>query len=199
MSLPGESPASTSDLTALWRLVELCLPCHEVVGAATFQPAGAESLAADWERWVREIFGPVLRPSINVLQEAAARQDLPDLLRLDASLGAALPACAARESSAVGRRALLDFTPPQGAKLLERLRHAAAENPTAGQLATIFAVRAHVFHLPGVQVAQALLLAECILGSGSIGVTLPAPWVSELMELALRQLSAAPSLQVVAV
>jgi hypothetical protein len=184
---------------AMWRLVELCLPCHEVVGAATFQPAGAESLAADWERWVREIYGPLLRPSINSLQEAASRQDLPDLLRRDAMLGECLPANAARESLSVGRRALLDFTPPQGAKLLERLRHAAAEKIASGHLATVFAVRAHLFHLPGVQVAQALLLAECILGAGSNGVTLPAPRVSELLELALRQLSASPSLQVMAV
>jgi hypothetical protein len=140
----------------------------------------------------------VLRPSINAIQEAAARQDFPDLLRRDALLGESLPPNAARESLVVGRRALLDFTPPHGAKLLERLGHFAAENPAAGQFATVFAVRAHVFHLPGVQVALALLLAECILGAGSIGITLPALQVSELMELALRQLSAAPSLQVVA-
>lgn len=99
----------------------------------------------------------------------------------------------------VGRRALLDFQPPQGARLLERLRHAAGENAMAGQLATVFAVRAHVFHLPGVQVSMALLLAECVLGAGVVGVTLPAERASGLMGLAMRQLAAGPSLQLMAV
>lgn len=199
MSLPGENLNTTSEIAALGRLVELCLPCLDVAGAATFQPSGAESLDDDWNRWVSDIFVPVLRPSMPALQDAAAHNDLSELLRLDVSLGAALPADAARGSLIVGRRALNDFLPPQGAKLLELLRLAAAENTAAGQLATIFAVRAHVFHLPGVQVTMALLLAECILGASLVGVTLPADRVSGLMGLAMRQLAAAPSLHLMAV
>lgn len=198
MSQPSDSPA-TSDLAALWRLVELCLPCHEACGAATFQPAGAESLDEDWDRWVDEIFVPVLQPAIPALQDAAARQDLPGILHRDVSLGAALPAAAARGGLTVGRRALLDFLPPQGAKLLERLRLAAVENAAAGQLATVFAVRAHVFHLPGVQVGMALLLAECVLGAAAAGVTLASSRASAMMECAVRRLAAAPALRLMAV
>jgi hypothetical protein len=188
-----------ADLTALWRMVELCLPPHEECGAATFLPHGEETFDRDWQAWSAEIYGPVLRPALLAQQCAAAGASPAGMLREDEELGAALPEPAARRSLAAGRRVLLDFTPPQGAKLLERLREAAAVSDEAGHLVTVFAVRAHIFHLPAVQVAASFLLAECVLGATSAGLTLPARRTASLLHNACSTLPRGDEVQLLAV
>lgn len=189
MSRPDLRSAEAPEIAAGWRVAELCLPSHESAGAASFRPRGAETLDADWDAWVAEVFAPAITLSLISLREAAEAQSVGALLAADAGLGAGLPAAAAAGSLAAGRRALLDFVPPRGARLLERLREAAAANKAAGHMATVFAVRAHIFHLPSVQVSGALLLAECVLGAGSVGVTLPAARAAGM----LRRATAAPA------
>jgi hypothetical protein len=81
--------------------------------------------------------------------------------------------------------------------LLDRLRETAAANTEAGHLATVFAARAHAFHLPAVQVAASLLLAECVLGASAIGLTLSVNRMAGMLGAAGRR--AAPALQLVAV
>jgi len=190
-------PHEQSDLAALWRMVEVCLPAHEDCGAVTFLPRGGETLEADWQDWAIAVYAPVLAPALPSMQGLAANNSFTALLGEDAALGVSLSASAAQRSLAAGRRALLDFRPPQGAKLLDNLREAAATNPSAGHLATVFAVRAHVFHLPAVQATVALLLAECVLGAASVGLTLSARRTAEL--LAVAGSSAAPAPKLVAV
>lgn len=191
------APEASADLAALWRIVELCLPSHKESGAATFLPRGSETLAADWESWLAAVHAPIIRPALPDLHNFASAAALTSLLGADAALSVALPAPEAQRSLAAGRRALLDFRPPQGTKLLERLRDAAAHNLAAGHLATVFAVRAHAFHLPAVQTASALLLAECVLGASATGVTLSARQTAELLSVAGR--AAAPPAQLIAV
>lgn len=193
---PSE-PHEQSDLAALWRMVEICLPAHEDCGAVTFLPRGAETLESDWRDWVVSVYSPVLAPALPSMQHSAAEASFTVLLGEDAALGAALDAPAAQRSLAAGRRALLDFRPPQGAKVLDRLREVAATNAAAGHLATLFAARAHIFHLPAVQTAAALLLAECVLGASAAGVTLSARRTGELIAVAGR--FAAPAARLVAV
>lgn len=184
-------------LAALWRMVELCLPAHEECGAVTFLPRSGETLEADWQDWLASVYAPVLAPALPSLQHLAAEASFTALLGADASLGADLPEPAAQRSLAAGRRALLDYRPPQGAKLLDRLRETATANSAAGHLATVFAARAHAFHLPAVQTAAAMLLAECVLGANAVGVTLSARRTGELLGAAGR--CAAPAPQLVAV
>jgi len=188
-----------ADLTALWRMVELCLPSHELCAAATFLPRGAETFDQDWQAWSTETFGPVLRPALLALQRFASGVSPSELLSQDAALGAALPELAAWRSLAAGRRLLLDFTPPQGSRLLERLRLAAGGNESTGHLATIYAVRAHIFHLPAVQVAASFLLAECVLGAASAGLTLPARRTASLMRSACSAAASGDEVQLLAV
>ena len=190
-------PHEQSDLAELWRMVEVCLPAHEDCGAITFLPRGSETLEADWQDWAVAVYAPVLSPALPGMQLLAADGSFTALLGEDAALGAALSAPAAERSLAAGRRALLDFRPPQGARLLDNLREAAASNATAGHLATVFAVRAHVFHLPSVQATAALLLAECVLGAAAVGLTLPAKRTAELLGAAGN--IAAPAAKLVAV
>jgi hypothetical protein len=195
--VPVADPAA--EIAAWWRLVELCLPSHEECGALTFAPSGPETLGADWDRWVADTFLPVLHPSLLALQDAAAAQDSARLMAEDAALGAALSAQPAARSLSAGRHLLLSFQPPQGAKLLERLRDALSTHSGAGHLATVFAARGHVFHLPFVQVAGALLLAECVLGADAAGVTLPAGRTIALMQGAMESMAAVPAVRLLAV
>ena len=188
-----------AEIAAWWRLVELCLPSHEECGALTFSPSGAETLEADWQRWTTGVFLPVLHPALIALQNAAAAQDSVRLLAGDAALGAALSYEAAQRSRAAGRHLLLAFAPPQGAKLLERVRDAVSTDDETGHLATAFAVRGNIFHLPFVQVAGALLLAECVLGAAAAGVTLPAGRTIGMMQSALDSMAAVPAVQLLAV
>ncbi len=188
-----------AEIAAWWRLVELCLPSHEQCGAITFAPAGAESLEADWNDWVTTVFLPVLHPSLTALQSAATMQDAARLLAEDAALGTALPTAAASSGLTAGRHLLLAFSPPQGAKLLEKLSEAASTDASVGQLATAFAVRGQVFYLPFLQVAGALLLAECVLGADAAGVTLPAARTIGLLQGALDRMAALPAVQLLAV
>ena len=95
--VPVADPAA--EIAAWWRLVELCLPTHEKCGALTFAPSGTETLDGDWERWVTDVFLPVLHPALLSLQNAAAAQDNVRLLCEDAALGAALTADAAQRCS----------------------------------------------------------------------------------------------------
>lgn len=182
------------DLATMWRMVELCLPAHEECGALTFLPRGEELFEADWIDWAAAVYAPILAPALLSLQHCAATTAFTALLGEDAALGAALSASAARRSLAAGRRALLDFRPPQGAKLLDRLRDAAATNLAAGHLATVFAVRAHAFHLPAVQFSAALLLSECVLGASAIGLTLSARRTAEFVGSVIRFAPAAAQL-----
>jgi len=190
---------AAAEIAAWWRLVELCLPSHDGCGAVTFRPSGAETFDAEWHRWFGEIFQPVLHPALPALQGAAATQHLAGLLDGDAALGAVLPQSAAAGSLAAGRHLLAGFTPPQGARLLERFREAAAVDPSTGHLASVFAVRGQVFHLPMVQVAGALLLAECVLGADAAGLTLPASRTVALLQGAMERLAAVPAVQLLAV
>lgn len=196
-AVPTADPAA--EIAAWWRLVELCLPSHEECGALTFAPSGAETLESDWLSWTNGVFLPALHPALIALQNAAALQDSVRLLAEDAALGAALSPEAARRSLAAGRHLLLGFAPPQGAKLLERVRDAVSTCDDAGHLATAFAVRGNVFHLPFVQVAGALLLAECVLGAAAAGVTLPAGRTIGMMQSALDSMAAVPAVQLLAV
>jgi hypothetical protein len=45
-------------------------------------------------------------------------------------------------------------------------------------------VRAQAFHIPAVQAETALVLAECIFGANSVGLTLPAARTADLMAAA---------------
>jgi hypothetical protein len=171
-------------LTELWRVAELCLPSHEECGAVTFRPGGEESLRDDWSAWLAGTRAQILRDAFLTLHRHASEQSFASLLATDAVLGAALPQSAAQASLVEGRRVLLGFTPPRGAKLIERLREASAANDAAGHLATVFAVRAQAFHIPAVQAEMALVLAECILGANSVGLTLSAARTAELMDAA---------------
>ena len=195
--VPTSDPAA--EIAAWWRLVGLCLPSHEVCGAVTFVPAGSETLDADWDRWVAEVFLPVLHPSLTALQSAAARQDVAAVLAEDAALGAELPADLSGASLAAGRHLLTAFQPPQGARLLERLSEAALIGPSTGHLATVFAARGQAFHLPFLQVAGALLLAECVLGADAAGVTLPATQTIDLLQSALDRMATLSAVQLLAV
>lgn len=190
-------PHEQSDLAALWRMVEVCLPAHEDCGAVTFLPRGSETLEADWQDWATAVYAPLLAPALPTMQSLTANGLFTALLGEDATLGVALSASASQRSLAAGRRALLDFRPPQGAKLLDSLREAAAANAAAGHLATVFAVRAHVFHLPSVQATAALLLAECVLGAAAIGLTLSARRTADLLRAAGS--TAIPAAKLVAV
>lgn len=166
-------------------MAELCLPSHEACGAITFGPRGAETLDEDWRAWLAGTRGQILRGAFLDLHRHASEQSFTALLGADAALGAALPEAAAQASLVEGRRALLGFTPPRGAKLIERLREAVAVNDAAGHLAAVFAVRAQAFHIPAVQAETALVLAECVLGANSVGLTLPAARTADLMAAAL--------------
>lgn len=196
-AVPIADPAA--EIAAWWRLLELCLPSHDQCGALTFAPSGDETLESEWERWVAATFLPVLHPSLLALQNAAVGQDISRLLSEDAALGSALPADAARRSLSAGRHLLLSFQPPQGARLLERLRGTWAVREDAGHLATIFAVRGQVFHLPFVQVAGAFLLAECVSGADAAGVTLPAGRTIQLIQGAMESMATVPTVQLLAV
>lgn len=189
--LRADAPASDgSVIAAWWRIAEVCLPSYETCGAATFCPRCDGNLDAEWDDWVAGMFVPVLGPSLSALQDAAAAQSLDLLLAADGALGRSLSRCAASGSLMAGRAALLDFIPPRGAKLLERLRGVAAARAEAGHMATVFAVRAHVFHLPAVQVAGAFLLAECLLGAAAVNVALPAGRAAAMMHRGLAACSA---------
>lgn len=156
-------------------------------------------MEADWDEWVRSVFHPVLRPALFSLQAAAAAQDLPALVSVDRRLGAALSASAARGSLAAGRKVLFGCVPPQGARMLERLCAVAGSDEEAGHLASVFSVRGHVFHLPSVQSAGAMLLAECVLGAESLGMTLSASRTVAMLQGAAESVPASPVLQVLAV
>jgi hypothetical protein len=197
MSSPGQQESGLTVLTDLWRTVELCLPSHQECGAITFRPRGEETFVDDWHAWLAGLRAPILREAFLGLHCQASGQSFMALLGGDAALGAALPESAARASLAEGRRALLGSIPPRGAKLIERLREAAAANERAGHLAAVFAVRAQAFHIPAVQAEMALVLAECIFGAASVGLTLPAARSAELMVAASA--SATAPAQLVAV
>jgi hypothetical protein len=53
--------------------------------------------------------------------------------------------------------------------------------------------------LPFVQVAGALVLAECVLGADAAGVTLPAARTIDLMQGAMDSVSAVPAVHLLAV
>lgn len=195
---PVAKENAASEIASWWRTVELCLPCHGECGAASFRPAGAETLEADWECWVGAVYLPVLRPALADVQDAARDNDLRRLVAVDARTGAALSAETAAGSLSAGRYLLLGCHPPQGARLLQLFAGAARENPSCGHLAAAFAVRGQVFHVPGVQLAGAFLLAECVLGADSAGVTLPAGRAIALLHAALELSAAEPALHVLA-
>jgi hypothetical protein len=196
---PVANEDAAGEISSWWRTVELCLPCHGECGAASFRPAGAETLDADWERWVGGVYLPVLRPALTGAQDAARTSDLRHLTAIDARTAAALSGEASAGSLAAGRHLLFSCGPPQGARLLQLFAGAAREDDSTGHLATAFAVRGHVFHVPGVQLAGAFLLAEGVLGADSAGVTLPAGRAIALLHAALELSAAEPALHVLAV
>jgi len=199
MLQPVPSVDSSAEVAEWWRLVDLCLPSHDECGAITFTPSDGEHLEADWDRWLTGVFLPVLHPCFAALQEAASVQDIDALLAGDRALGAALSVDAARTSLLAGRHLLLSFEPPQGAKLLEKMREFAATEKSVGHLATVFALRSRIFHLPFFQAAGALLLAECVLGADAAGLTLPASRSVALLQCAQERISALPATQLMAV
>jgi hypothetical protein len=172
------------EVASWWRMAELCLPCHEVCGAATFAPSGVKSLDDEWRQWVEGMYVPVISPALLTLQKATEGPSLAALLDHDSALGAVLVEPARKRSLSCGREVLLGQTPPQGAKLLERLRETAQTKENCGHLATLFAVRGGVFHLPYLQLAGAYVLAEAVLGADSVGLTLPADRVAVMLGVA---------------
>lgn len=199
MSQPASDDNAAAELTAWWRHVELCHPFHETCGAFTFRPSGAETINVDWNDWLHGVFVPVIAPALARLLSAVCSQDLKAVVAADTSLGAALSSDAARSSLAAGRRALAEWTPPRGAKLLESLRTLAGRDESIGHIATVFAVRGNIFHLPGVQLSGAYLLAECVAGAESVGVSLPAAQAADLVRDAVGAMRCGAVLELAAV
>lgn len=190
---------AAAQLAAWWSVVELCLPSHRDCRASTFRPAGAETLRTDWDVWLETIFRPSIEPALDSLAVAAGAGNSAGVLAADAALGRSLPAEERAASLRAGREVLLDYAPPQGARLLERLRAAARDDRESGHLATVFAARGQAFHLPAVQLRAAFLLAECVTGSAAAGVTLRTEAAVEMMQAALPGGSSRPARQPVAV
>ncbi len=197
LGLQSLVPGDPGDLSVLWRIVELCLPLHEECGTVTFSPRGEEVLEGDWSGWVAEIYAPILAPTLLSLQDFVSNARFTALLGADAALGSALPVRAARRSLEAGRRVLLDVRPPKGVRVLDHLRGAALNNPAVGHLATVFAARAHAFHVPAMQSSMAFLLAECVLGASGVGLVLSPSRTTELLAAAMHVNS--PAAQLIAV
>lgn len=190
---------AATQLAAWWSVVELCLPSHRNCRASTFRPAGAETLRADWDVWLETVFRPSIEPALDSLAIAASAGNAAAVLAADAALGRSLPAAERAASLRAGREVLLEYAPPQGARLLERLRAAAGNDSGSGHLATVFAARGQAFHLPAVQLRAALLLAECITGSAGVGITLRTDAAAEMLQAALLGGASRPARQPVAV
>lgn len=185
-----EDRRSAEELSSWWRLVELCCPRHAQCGAATFRPRDAGTLEADWDGWLDGVFLPAVRPRLAGLHAAASRQDIRQLCAEEKLLSAALSADASAASLQAGRCNLLGLRAPQGAKLLERW---GASAPESGHFAAVFVVRGQLFHLPLVQIAAALVLAELLLGSAAAGVTPENGRIAGFMHGAIGRMAAEPA------
>lgn len=180
-----------AEIAAWWGVVDLCFPGHSGCGPATFNPSGGETFEADWSEWVEICYKPVLRPAVFALHEAALASSWPELRATERAMALGLSQAAAGGSLAAGRRVLLDFAPPRGAKLLDRWR--AENDASTGHMAAVFAVRGQLFHLPCVQIAAALALTECVLGASSVGQVPGAEAVAALLGEAISGTADSPA------
>lgn len=188
---------ASAQIAHWWRVVEICLPSHAHAGPASFLPSGAERVDEDWDFWAEQFGAPIFAPSFASLYAAAVSTG--ELLVVDAAMGAALPEEMARRSLMLGRSVLSDFLPPRGMKILERLSRAADTDSSQGHLITVFAVRAHGFHIPAIEAFGAFLLMECVLGASAVGVTLPASRIAEMLRRARAASRVAPACKPVAI
>lgn len=169
----------SAEIAAWWAVLELCFPSHRTCGAATFAPAGPETFGSDWNAWVELCYRPVLLPAVFAAHAAAADGSSAALRAAENALALALAEAPRAASLAAGRRVLFGCAPPQGSRFLERW--CAESDRTTGHMAAVFAVRGQIFHLPCVQIAAALALAECLLGAASVGHVLEESEVASLM------------------
>lgn len=178
-------PASgAEELHSLWNCVTLCMPEIDRAGLATFRAAGPQTLDADWLRWIEACWAPVLQPALCRQWQAAQRSDLKALGEEDERLGALLPPGERDRSLRGGRRLLVGYHPPAGARLLTRFIEQARAHPLRGHLVTAAALRAQIFQQPLLRVINAYLLAEARLGAEFSGHTPPADRIIAMMETA---------------
>lgn len=164
-------------------MVELCLPGHTQCGAATFCPTGWKTLEKEWDEWVEEIYLPTLACDLSFCYTLCALNEIGDYLNSDVMCGCMLEGAVGERSIAVGRRTLIDYLPPRGAKMLGQYRRMALNDTQRGHMVLVLLMRGFIFHLPVLEISIALLLAESVLGARSIGVTLPA---EQLMDMIRR-------------
>ncbi len=140
--------------------LQLCLPGGWDCGPLTFLPGSGENGAVAWEAWVKDTWRALLQPAFCGAWSAAARGEFAGVVAVDRALTDRLHPAEARRSLLAGRRILLGYHPPRGAKVLTRMTTEASGSPGFGHLACVFAVRAALFQQPLFLAWHALLLAE---------------------------------------
>jgi hypothetical protein len=168
-----------------------CHPFWERGGRLTF-PGGRNPDQA-WQDWIAQRWQPTLQPALQDALLHARHGAFRELCHNDHLLDQQLPADMGRRSIREARLLWQSLRPPQGERLLEKMRHAIVQASTPGHFLPLFAARAAAFHLsdqlttatylfleawPILQGAPAVRLQGWLLEAG---IDLPAPGSRELL------------------
>ena len=165
---------------ALLRAVRFCHPGWDLVGSLSFRPAPLESPV--WKIWQDGVFTAIYLPQVFAAHAAASRGDLAALLCADAAMDAALPAAAAAAGRLSGQRLAAHFPAPPAEKQLARYSQRVLQGETPGQLATLMAARAAVFHFPPATAVAAYCFLEA---KGGLSAAAISEWMAMVSDCAL--------------
>lgn len=119
------------------------------------------------ERWLTDIFRPILKPQLEAAWSAWARRDAKGWQAADRAIEEALPLNMAARSREAGGLLAANYTAPAGEKLWTRMVKEIAEGRQPGHLASVMALRGATFSLSPRVTLGCYLLAEARGGWGS--------------------------------
>lgn len=141
----------------IFRLVRLCAPDLASLGVITFE--GQAENKSQRRQWRDAVFLPVLVPAVGEAW-AAAKRGFREMAAADAALNAKLAGPLARNSRAAGRLIAASLHAPAGEHGLDKFLRAIGSGGSPGNMATVFAARASIFHFPKDIILAGLVFAE---------------------------------------
>lgn len=163
-SAANRSQAQNSSIEEIFRVLRFCDPAFETQQVLTFSPVALHPDPA-WEQWLEHAFCPYIAPALLDCLEHAAADHAHDVIERDIRLSREIARPLRNASLCAGRKLLLGFTVPSGARVLAKLRHKLDGELYSPNYATVLAARCALFGIAPSQAVAAYLYKEWHCGN----------------------------------
>ncbi len=180
-SAANQSWTNNSSIEEIFRVLRFCDPAFETRQVLTFAPLNLHPDPA-WENWLDHVFYTHVGPALLDCLDYAAADHAHDLIKRDLLLSREMAGPLRTTSMQAGRKLLLGFTVPSGARVLARMRQKLDGGAYSPNYATVLAARCALFGIAPAHAVAAYLYKEWHCGNQTQLATTSLPDMAGVFE-----------------